>query len=92
MGEQQTREKEQRRGARHIRRLERRRDYLIAQVAVHESRGGRHDHAAAELSALEWALGALEDATAIGITRIGDLTLEERAELKAAIAGCRAAA
>jgi hypothetical protein len=79
-------------GERHIRRLERRRDYLIAQIAVWEGRGQRHDYARSEKAALDWALGAIEDANAIGLERIGELTLAEREELRAAIAGCHAAA
>lgn len=73
---------------RHVRKLMRRRDYLIAQVAVAESRGqdtGPIHHVRAEHAALEFALAALEDAEAIGLPQLGSLSLAERAHLKSVV-------
>lgn len=71
----------------HVRTLSRRRDYLAAQVAVLEGRGARADYARAEVAAIDYALGVLEDADAIGLPQLGRLTLAERARLWALLAG-----
>jgi hypothetical protein len=67
-----------------IQTLERRLNYLRANVAVAESRDGWRglDYSKAEASALELALAAFEDAAAIGLPELGRLTVAERQELR----------
>jgi hypothetical protein len=68
-----------------IRTLERRLNYLRAQLATIEQRPNWRgvDFIRAEVSALEFALGALEDAEAVGLIDLGRLSVEERAALRA---------
>lgn len=67
--------------------LTRRLNYCRAQLAtMPESWGGRA-FVAAEVSALEYALGVMEDASAIGLEELGRLTLEDRQRLKRLLEG-----
>lgn len=79
-----------------IRTLSRRRDYLTARVATKRDREGGTDvdsaYDLAEIAALETALAVMEDASAIGLERLGRLTVEDRQRLRRLLEGASEAA
>jgi len=68
--------------ARHRRVLERRRLYLESQIAIRLGDNEPCSWEQAEVAALSHALAVLEDADAIGLTRLGRLTVAERDRLR----------
>lgn len=80
---------------RHERTLRRRRDFLLAQVAVDEGRNPnyRAHYDRAEIAALSHALAVMEDADRIGLgDALGQLSIEDRQRIQATLAGGEAAA
>lgn len=70
-----------------IQTLERRANWLRARQSTLPPERGGAAYEAAEIAALEYALGVIEDAHAIGLPNLGRLTVEDRKRLRRLLEG-----
>jgi hypothetical protein len=78
----------------HVKTLERRLNFLRGRAGIAAARPGWRglDFDKGEIASLEFALAVMEDAEAIGLPKLGKLTVEERQQLRAFLEGREAAA